>query len=225
MENKIKTGSEIIDTLLDGGYDNDTITTIYGPAGSGKTTLCLLTSIAAAEAGKKIIFIDTEGGFSVNRFNQLTENKELLKNIFILKPLTFSEQHKTVERLKNMMNEQIAMVIVDTIGMHYRIEMGKKQDIKQINNDLSLQLSYLTEIARKYNIPVLITNQVYSDFDERSTIKIVGGDILKYSSKCLIELQKAASSNRIAVLVKHRSLPEGKKARFKIVEKGLEKIE
>ena len=225
MENKLKSGSEIVDELLEGGYDSNIITTIYGPAGSGKTTFCLLASIAIADSGKKVIFMDTEGGFSIRRFNQLTDNKDLLNSIFILKPIDFFEQKKAIERLKNMMNEQIGLVVIDTIGYHYRIEMGKKHEIKQINNELGLQISFLSEIARKYNIPVLLTNQVYSDFDEKSTIRIVGGDLLKYASKCLMELQKGASGIRIAVVKKHRSIAEGKEIKFRLVEKGIGSIE
>jgi len=41
MEEKISSGSEVIDNLLDGGY-NKVVTIIYGPAASGKTTLAFL---------------------------------------------------------------------------------------------------------------------------------------------------------------------------------------
>ncbi|MBI4453419.1 DNA repair and recombination protein RadB [Candidatus Woesearchaeota archaeon] len=226
-EEKLKSNSFIIDQLL-GGYEKDIITTIYGPAGSGKTTLCLLASISASQLGKKIIFVDTEGGFSLTRFNQLInqfENKELLKNIFILKPTTFNDQHKAIERLNNMVNESIGLIVVDTIGMLYRVEIGKKQAIKEINNMLSIQLNLLTEITRKYNIPVILTNQVYSDFDERNAIKIVGGDIITYASKCLLELKKGANNVRVAIVRKHRSIPDGKEAKFKIVEDGFGAID
>jgi len=70
---------------------------------------------------------------------------------------------------------------------------------------------------------VLIANQVYSNFDEREKFNMVGGDIMTYSSKCLIELKPGPDGTRIAVLKKHRSLPERKIA-FKITEKGIEKV-
>ena len=50
---------------------------------------------------------------------------------------------------------------------------------------------------------------------------MVGGDILKYSSKCLIELRINPNGTRTAAVTKHRSLP-GKEATFKIREKGFE---
>src|SRR3989339_1589394 len=65
-EEKLKSSTFIIDQLL-GGYEKDIITTIYGPAGSGKTTLCLLCAMNTAREGKKVIYIDTENNFSVER--------------------------------------------------------------------------------------------------------------------------------------------------------------
>ncbi len=59
MEEKIGSGSEIIDKLLDGGY-NKIVTTIYGPAASGKTTLAMLAAIQQAKQGKKSVFVDTD---------------------------------------------------------------------------------------------------------------------------------------------------------------------
>jgi len=48
---KISTGNSDLSKWLSGGYEPDIITTIYGPAGSGKTNLCVL---AAASQAKKI---------------------------------------------------------------------------------------------------------------------------------------------------------------------------
>jgi len=60
---RIASGSKILDKMLNGGYETEIITTIYGPSGSGKTNLCILASINAIRAGKKVIYIDTENNF------------------------------------------------------------------------------------------------------------------------------------------------------------------
>jgi DNA repair protein RadB len=108
--------------------------------------------------------------------------------------------------------------------MLYRLEMGKSDNIYETNKELGKQICDLTEIARKKSIPILITNQVYSMFDEREKVNMVGGDILKYGSKCLIELLKTPNSNRIAVLKKHRSIKEEKEVMFQIGSKELIEI-
>ena len=57
--------------------------------------------------------------------------------------------------------------------------------------------------------------------ENKDKVNIVGGDLLKYGSKCLIELQMTPSGNRRAILKKHRSIPEAKEITFKIVEGGI----
>lgn len=226
LNNRIRTGSKILDEVLQGGYEKDIITTIYGPAASGKTVLCLLCSINVAMAGKKVVYVDTEGGFSAERLKQICgqisqDYRKILDEIIFLRPTSFSEQKKSFEKLAEIVNDKVGLIVVDTIAMLYRLELGKSEDVHEINRELGKQISYLTEIARKKSIPVLITNQVYTDFDDKGKVNIVGGDILKYGSKCLIELQITPNGNRRAILRKHRSIAEEKEILFKIVEGGI----
>ncbi|MFA6073498.1 MAG: DNA repair and recombination protein RadB [Candidatus Woesearchaeota archaeon] len=221
-EHKISTGSDFLDEMLCGGYESGIVTTIYGPPGSGKTNLSLLCLTRNAE--KKVIYVDTEGSFSVDRIKQLSSNyEEILKNVIILKPVNFEEQKKVFEKLKSMITDKIGLIIVDSIAMLYRLEIGISKDNFKVNRDLGVQLVDMVQIARKFKIPVIITNQVYADFEDKNKINIVGGDILKYASKCLIELQKTDTCKK-AILRKHRSLPEGKEVCFKIINKGIEQI-
>lgn len=226
LDNRIRTGSKILDEMLQGGYEKDVITTVYGPAASGKTVLCLLCAINAAMLDKKVIYVDTEGGFSVERLKQICghisqDYRKILDCIIFLRPTSFAEQKKSFEKLKEIISDKIGLIIIDTIAMLYRLELGKGEDVHDVNRELGKQISYLTEIARKRSIPVLITNQVYMDFDNKEKVNIVGGDILKYGSKCLIELQITPNGNRRAILRKHRSIAEEKEILFKIVEGGI----
>ncbi|NQU79079.1 DNA repair and recombination protein RadB [Candidatus Woesearchaeota archaeon] len=225
MESRTSTGSEILDRLLDGGFETDTVTTIYGPSGSGKTNICIIAATHIAKKGKRVIYIDTEGGFSVERMKQIApeEHEEIIKNTTFLKPTNFSEQRNAFGKLSKLIDEDIGIIIVDTIAMLYRIEIGKTNNVYDVNKDLGIQISYLSEITRRKNIPILITNQVYSNF-EGSGIKMVGGDILKYGSKCLVELQSGHKGARKAILKKHRSIAEDREVVFKIVNEGIEEI-
>ena len=223
---KLPTGSRILDNMLEGGYEKDIITTIYGPAGSGKTNLCILCAINTARSGKKVIYIDTENSFSIDRFRQICESihlnyAKLLDNIIFLKPTSFEEQKKTFEKLKEHINDKIGLIVFDSVAMLYRLELGNAEDVYEVNRELGKQLACLKEIASKRQIPVLITNQVYADFDDKEKINIVGGDLLKYGSKCLIELQITPSGNRRAIIRKARALPSEREITFKIVEGGI----
>jgi len=223
---KIPTGSRILDNMLDGGYEKDIITTVYGPAGSGKTNLCILCAISTARERKKVIYIDTENNFSLDRFKQICSSisqnyAKLLNYIVFLRPATFDEQKKTFEKLKEVINNKVGLIIFDSVAMLYRLEIGKNEDIYEVNKALGTQLGYLKEIASKKHIPVLITNQVYADFEDKDKINLVGGDLLRYGSKCLLELQITPSGNRLCIVKKHRAIKAEKEITFRIVEGGI----
>jgi len=238
QERKISAGSYDLNKFLYGGYDKDIITTIYGAAGTGKTNLCILAAVSQAKKGKKIIFIDTEGGFSVERVKQIASEdwEKVLENIILLKPTSFDEQEKAFEKLlKEIKSNEISLIVVDGMTMLYRLELAEAREkknideIKEINSKLAKQLRILAEIARNKNIPVIITNQVYSEFQseedfkagKEKTFNMVGGDLLKYWSKCLIELKNDRGRKKL-ILRKHRSLPE-KELEFIIVNLGIRK--
>ena len=225
MTQRISSGNKDLDLFLDGGYETDIVTMIYGGPGTGKTNIALM-SAAEISKTKKVIFIDTEGSFSIDRFKQLCSDFEkCINNIFILCPTHFNEQKGAFAKLKELTTQNdIGIIIVDSIAMLYRLEIGKTKNIQGTNRDLGLQISYLSEIARKQKIPILITNQIYKDFEDKRKINVVGGDILKYWGKCLIHVKKE-DDKRVLILKKHRSQAENKKLYFKIIGEGIQKIE
>lgn len=235
-DNKISTGSFDLNKWLYGGYEKGIITMIVGPAGSGKTNFTILTACSQAKKGNKVIFIDTEGGFSSERVKQIVGEtyEETLKNIFLLNPTSFEEQKKSFSELLNKLRkETISLIIIDGMATLYRLELGEaiksenEKQISDVNRRVAEQMRILSEISRKKNIPIIITNQVYSMFLSEEDMKkgtekrvnFVGGDLLKYWSKCIIELTND-NRRRKAILVKHRSLPE-KEIGFEIKNEGI----
>ena len=80
-----------------------------------------------------------------------------------------------------------------------------------------------------HEIPILITSQVYSEFlseedwlaGKEACVNVVGGDLLKYYCKCIIELQNK-NGRKKAIIRKHRSIPE-KELDFEIINEGIRK--
>jgi len=227
---KISAGSFDLNKWLYGGYEKDIITTLYGGPGTGKTNLCLIVAVSQAKKGKKVIFMDTEGGFSTDRARQIFEKtngdgnfKKTLENILILKPTSFEEQKDCFNQLLKYLKEEVSLIIVDGMTMLYRLELASAKEknnseFQKVNSELARQMRILAEIARKRNIPVIATNQIYH---WEKNLKMVGGDIMQYWSKCLIELEHD-KGKRVAFLKKHRSLKESS-FYFQVWEGGIRK--
>jgi DNA repair protein RadB len=226
---KIRENSRIpldcsIDEIMGGGIEKGTVTQFYGPPGSGKTNIAMKLLVQCVKNGKKAIFIDTEGGLSVERIRQIADNDfdNLAGNIIVFEPTNFKEQDEVLRKIENIIKSQeysIELVILDSAVALYRLKEG---DLSQLNRELGKQMGYLSRIARKYNIAVIITNHIYSVFDGTGMIEPVGGTILKYWSKNIVELMIGDDNGeRFAILKRHKSKPEGLKVKFKIVENGL----
>lgn len=220
---RVSTGSEPIDSFLKGGLETGIITNVFGESGSGKTNFCVQVAAHLADQGEKVVYIDTEKGFSPERFKQIA-SEDALDNLVVNEPLDFQEQEEAIESLENIVEENDAsIVIVDSMVSLYRLK-AKGDQYQEINQRLSQQLSELSKIARKEDIPVLITNQVYTSFDEEG-LELVGRDVPRYWSKCLLQLSNEKNGVRKIEIEKHRSMPEGKSAQFKITNSGLETVD
>lgn len=213
-----------IDALLNGGFESGIVTTIYGPPSSGKTNLCIMASISCLISGKKAVYIDTEGNFSADRFIQLSGgDSTLLSQIIILRPSNFEELSSAISSLSSLAVKNIGLVIVDSIAMPYRLELAdaRSHDSGQdVFRTLGRMIYNLCRLAGKSGIPVIITSQVYSSFEDEKII-VIGGDAVKFGSKCMIELQSGHSGKRRAILRKHRSLPDTKTIDFIITNESI----
>jgi DNA repair protein RadB len=205
----INSGNIDLDNFLNNGYEN--ITIIYGPAASGKTTLALLASLELAKQKKRVLFVDTENGFSVDRIKQMSPlYKELLDHIYLFRINNFDEQSERLEEINKIIN-MFSLIVVDTIGNHYRNEL--KSDVDKINKGLLKQLKTLKNYSK--NIPVIITNQVYTNIYKKE-IDLVGGNLVKNFSNILLELKR---DPRKVVMKK----PEQKEMYFRIIDAGIVK--
>ncbi len=220
MCERIPSGCESIDELLGGGFEKGCITELYGEAGSGKTNICLQTAILTAKSGKNVIYVDTEG-VSMERFRQLGGDEKIAKKIIFYRVYKFSQQADVIEKIAAlvMKKKDIPLIIVDSLTEYYRAERGVGEDMNT-QKSLSWQLALLNTIARKMNIAVIVTNQVYMDTSS-GEIRPIGGHALHHNAKAIIMLRKIGNGFREAELVKHRSREEGKRVRFYIDQDGI----
>ncbi|MDL2246329.1 DNA repair and recombination protein RadB [Methanobrevibacter sp. OttesenSCG-928-K11] len=225
-DGKIPTNSSI-DNILGGGIEKGSITQFFGAPGSGKTNVAISLAVNVAKNGRKVLYIDTEGGLSIDRIKQIAGEsfQKVANNIIVFEPTTFSRQIEDLKAIESWLvrnHEDLDLIILDSAVALYRVDDGKSS---RLNKDLGKQMGLLASFARKYNIAILLTNQIYSSFDEdgNGNIKAVGGTILQYWSKAIVQFDKGEElGQRIATLQRHKSIGEGKEATFKITSKGIE---
>jgi len=211
---------EPLKSLLD-NMEPKTITNFYGGPGTGKTCTCLLALLGCVKNGGNIVYIDTEGGLSRKRLDQLTQNNSnsTLERVKLIEPKTFEEQGKAI---RNLEGKDVDLIILDSAVALYRLDYADpKTETIEANRELSKQLSVLSNIARDKNIPVLITAHMFQNWDTKEN-EIVGGNTIKYWSKVIVYLEKTGkTSERKASIVKHHFMPEGKDVKFMLVEEGI----
>ena len=209
-----------IDDLLNGGIESGCITNFYGAPASGKSQVALQACVACVRSGKKAIFVDTEGGFSLERLEQIS-NREAAGSIILLEPKTWKEQIDSMMKVEKLSRkEDIGLVVVDSIVALWRLEITD-DTFNEVNRDLASQLALLSKIARDKDIPVLVTNQVYADL-ESGKLELSSRNIVKWWSKNMVELSHTGRTGcRSARIAKARSLPEDRTGEFQIVQEGL----
>ncbi len=216
---KLPTGSRCIDSILSGGIETGCVTQIYGESGTGKTSFCLMLAYNTAKRFK-VAYIDTEG-LSGERIGQIFEEKEVLKNVFIYEVFEFSHQNTSIREVKKLVREnEIKLVVVDSLTALYRSELEDEKRQIKVKRDLISQLTFLLGLARKHDLAVVFTNQMFTDIESKE-IKPLGGPSIDHLSKTIIAFERAGNE-RIARLIKHRSKPEGVFCSFSITDKGIE---
>ena len=215
---KISTGAAGLDNLLGGGIEPRMITQFFGEAGSGKSTLCLMAAVEVLRKCGGVVYIDSEG-FSIERFSQIAgdSTNEYAKRLYVFEPSTFAEQGLMISESERLIKSGTAgMIVLDSATALYRVE---QMDTRDALSMLSRQMMVLLGIAKRYDIPVVITNQVFMDIDHHR-LSGLGGTALSHISKAIIRVEKQDGFRR-AVVFKHRSQAEGKSWEFVLTGTGV----
>ncbi|MFB6091105.1 MAG: DNA repair and recombination protein RadB [Halobellus sp.] len=225
MSDALTTGCRALDELLGGGFERGTVTQLYGPPAAGKTNVALSAAVRVAGAGDRAVYIDTEG-LSIDRFRQLAEavaddatTEEITSRLIVSEAHDFEEQEEAVRDAEEFA-ERAELIVLDSATGFYRLERTADGEAGESLRRVARQVTHLLSLARKHDLAVVITNQVFTDPDtDRS--RALGGHTLEHWTGVVVRLERFRGGNRRATLEKHRAKRAGESVTFEITDAGL----
>lgn len=146
---------------------------VVGPAGAGKTQMCLQLAVCA-QVGTEgtVIYVDTESRFSALRmieigsgrfpdlFSGAESHAKLTRNVAVFSPGTSAELVALIGSLESLIIERAAkLVIVDSMAALMRADFSKDRLVER-QAVLGEQAARLKRLAEAFRIPIVVTNQV-----------------------------------------------------------------
>jgi len=232
--NKLTTGSKMLDELLGGGLETQSITEAHGAFGSGKSQLAHQLAVTAQlpiEQGGlegQSVFIDTEQTFRPERIKQMAEGlgmdpSKALENVFVARAYNSDHQVLLAEKAEEIIkNKNIKVIIVDSLMASFRSDYTGRGELSNRQQKLNRHLHQLQRLADVHNLVVYVTNQVMSRPDVMfgDPTAPIGGHILGHTATFRLYLRKSKGEKRIAKLIDSPSLPEGE-AIFMVMSEGI----
>jgi DNA repair protein RadB len=223
----IQTGSKCIDTSLGGGISSDSVTLIYGEPETGKSTLAMQCAVNCAVQGYKVLFVDCDNTFYAKRLAQISGDRfdEVAERIILLKPKDFKEQTVVVDHIQDYATKNVGLIIIDTFTSLYGAKVCETSNKAfGVNRELNRQLAILAQGVKIRKIPVLITSQVRSVFnDQNASVRPVATRVVKFWADTIIALKPTDNPQTIkAVLEKAREITQEVTCYVQIGEAGIQ---
>ncbi len=220
----LSTGCGALDGILGGGFPRGTVSQVYGEPSAGKTNVCAQTAVETVEDGGGVVYIDTEG-MSLERLRQIGgDGFEDRAHDFIVKDAyDFEEQAVAVRDVENLAAETDLVVLDSATGL-YRVEPDDSEEDSSLRR-LTRQIAHLTGVARKHDVAVVATNQIYTAIETQGEeFSPLGGKMMEHWTSIIVRLErsKVDEKKRKATVEKHPAKPPGVGAEFRITGSGVE---
>lgn len=224
----IPTGSFSLDIALGvGGLPRGRIIEIYGPEGSGKTTLSLNVVAQAQKQGGKAAYIDAEHALDPEYAKKLGVK---INDLIISQPDNGEEALNILESL--VRSNMLSVIVVDSVAaLTPRAEIEGEMGAQFIGLQarmMSQALRKLTAISAKSNTLIIFINQIRMQigmmFGNPETTP--GGRALKFYASVRIDVRRIAQvkkgeeivgSRTKAKVVKNKVAAPFKQAEFDIM--------
>ena len=190
----VSTGSMSLDVSTGiGGIPRGRFTEIYGPEGSGKTTLALTAAKNVVECGGKVLYIDAEVMLSYPAIDVMLGYKFKADDFVLLQPETAEDAFMSIEEA--LESGGFDLIVVDTVAaLEPRAEKEKdfdKATMAEISRMLPKFFKRNAAKVRDNNVAILLLNQVRDKVGSYTQgYNSPGGHALKHHTSMIIALTK-----------------------------------
>jgi recombination protein RecA len=223
----ISTGSLLVDEALGiGGFPRGRIVEVFGPEGSGKTTLALHCIAEAQKQGGHALFVDAEHAFSSELARKLKIKSDLL---MVCQPDSGEQGLDVLEM--GVSSGKLAIAVVDSVSA---LTPQAEIDGDMGDSHMGLQARLMGQAMRKINGCVSKTNTLVIFINQlRQKIGVVfgnpettsGGNALKFYASVRMDIRRVGSikgkGKKKDKDGKHEAKVIGNKVRIKIIKNKL----
>jgi DNA repair protein RadB len=235
--NKISTGIDSLDECIEGGWEQESVVSIYGDSSTGKTQMCMQAlAEAVRQTNNKAVYIETEKNrYRPERIKDIcdgfddTDYEEISDKIIRVKAhdleIQLSSYSKIVEEL-----EDVSIVVVDSLVKNFRLSerFEDRSDYGKRGRIMSKHLKAMENMAEELECPVLFTNQVYENPDSGGPYSKVekiqyGGKKIQYVSQYSIFMEEGAGDTFVCNVESHPSTGNSQ-INIDVTEKGITEL-
>ena len=242
---RIPTGSSNFDKIMKGGIPTEAITVFKGEFASGKTQMCDQLAVNCIKYLKrKVAWIETETGcFVPERFQEIAKaigleingDKDFIysgsQNITTPYALLLAIQRIEMQIQKD--NLDIGLLVIDSFTAPFRSFYHGREMLPDRASEISRHLGYLDQLAKKYNMAIVLTSQVMDIPDPGAQLgervksghakRMWGGNVLSHGGTYLISLQQVAGVQWEGIVFDAPDVPRTS-FRFKIISAGVRDV-
>ena len=224
----IPTDCASLDDMLDGGLPLGCITLVYGEAETGKTTLATQCSVSCARMGLKALYLNFEGGFTVDRLAQMApfDWEDVAPKILVFSAEDFQAQGRLIDRLESFVDEEVGLISVDAVNALYRVSLSEGADAFALNRELNRQMAVLARVAKDFNVAVLTTSQVHEvPTEDGYRMEPLSTRVLKFWASIILKMEMTGKPRvRKITLEKHPEI-RGRRTRYlKLEDEGFRDV-
>jgi len=205
---KVLTGCGCIDSYLNGGIASGSVMLVYGEPETGKTTFAMQCAVNCAMQGYKTLFVDCDNMFSAKRLSQVASGKfeEIADRVILIKPADFGQQTAVIDRISEYTAKNFGLVVIDTFNSLYRVKVAESSGKAfRLNRELNRQLAILAQAAKTQKMPIVITSQVRSVFDETFvSVAPVATRVLKFWADTIIAMKPTENPQTIKAMFEQK---------------------